>query len=157
MMAKRPDSPRIFVPPPLIFATGLLAGLALDGRLAGGLPPGGLGIKLGAALLVLAGLVLIAAGLGIFWRKETRAEPWAPASALVTTGIYRRTRNPMYLGMAAVSAGVALLFQSPTAGAFLLGVIVIMDRIVIPREEAYLTRRFGPDYEAFRARVRRWF
>ena len=154
-MKTQVDTPRIFVPPPLIHATALIGGVAIDGRLSRDeLLTGEL--RWLAVGLALTGLVLIGAALGWFWKIGTRAEPWVPAQNLVTTGIYRWTRNPMYVGMALTYLGAALLFRSAAAAVLLVPVLALMNFIVIPREEAYLTRRFGGEYEAFRARVQRW-
>lgn len=152
----RPDSARIFVPPPLLYAAGLALGLAFDGRLDDGLSAAPMTARWIALGLILAGAALIAAGLGWFWREGTRAEPWAPASALVTRGIYRWTRNPMYLGISLLYGGLSLLFWSPIAGALLIPLLAIMSFIIIPREEAYLERRFGEEYAAYKREARRW-
>ena len=152
----RPDSARIFVPPPLLYAGGLILGLAIDGRLhTDATLIDGPGRWIAAALAV-AGAAFIAAGLGRFWSLGTPPEPWAPAKLLVTSGIYRWTRNSMYLGLNLLYAGLALLLWSPSAGALLVPLFAIMNFILIPREEAYLERRFGEDYRAYRRRTRRW-
>lgn len=145
------DNPRVFVPPPLIFAGLVALGLFLDGEaLAFG------SIQIIGALLGVAGLVLIAMALGLFRRSKTRPEPWQPSTALVSGGIYRLTRNPMYLGMAMISLGVALAFSSLAASVLAIVAAVIIDRTVIMREEAYLMRRFGQDYARYASGVRRW-
>ena len=149
------DSPNVFVPPPLLFAAAIATGVLIDGNAldwAHAIHPS----QLAGIAVAIAGLGLIFVSLGLFRRFRTRPEPWQPSSALITSGIYRLSRNPMYLGMAVASAGIALYFES-LAAAFLLAVVVaIIDRLVIQREERYLVRRFGPDYDAYRARVRRW-
>ncbi|WP_232468490.1 methyltransferase family protein [Croceicoccus marinus] len=83
-------------------------------------------------------------------------EPWKPDAALVAQGIYRFTRNPMYLGMALAHLGLALALDS--LGALLAWpvAIVLIDRLVIAREERHLAARFGPAFEEYRTRVRRW-
>jgi len=151
-----PDSARIFVPPPLLYLAGLALGLALDGRFDDGIsltPAVARWIALG---LILAGMALIVTGVGRFRKEGTRPEPWAPASLLVTNGIYRWTRNPMYLGMSVIYGGLALLFWSPVAGALLVPLVAIMNFVIIPREEAYLERRFGKEYAAYKRETRRW-
>ncbi len=147
--------PGVFVPPPLQFGIALTAGVILDGNvpgwqdLADPLPIAGI-------LTALAGLVLIAICLGLFRRFGTRPEPWQPDQALIATGVYKLSRNPMYLGMALLCLGIAILFES-LAGIILVGVaLLVIERYVIAREEAYLARRFGADYDAYRAKVRRW-
>lgn len=145
------DSPRVFVPPPLLFVGLLSLGLTIE-RPAYSFGP----IQLIAIAAGLVGLALIATALGLFRKKHTRAEPWRPSSALVTNGVYRFTRNPMYLGMTIVCLAVALFLTSLAAGLLTLAAVAIVDRGVIAREEAYLARRFGDSYLAYRNRVRRW-
>ena len=145
------DNPRVFVPPPLIFAGLLVAGLLIQSE------TGDFGaIQLAAIGMGLAGLTVIALALGLFRRSKTRPEPWQPASTLVSSGIYRFTRNPMYLGMATMSLAVAIFFASISAAIFTLIAAVIIDRGVIRREEEYLVRRFGEDFADYREGVRRW-
>ena len=154
-MDRKPDSPRIFIPPPLILLGMLLAGLALDGRL-GSLSrlspiPTVMGI-----VITLMGLGVIAAALRLFGSAGTRAEPWKRASALVTDGIYQHTRNPMYLGMVLIYGGVALAQESLTSLILLVPLCLLIDRLIIAREERYLSRRFGAEYDVYRSHVRRW-
>lgn len=149
------DSPRVFSPPPLLFASAITAGAVIDGNLPSR------GELLGSPQLVgyafaLAGAALIAASLGLFRRYGTRPEPWQPASTLIRSGIYRYSRNPMYLGMACLSIGFSIFFESISAVLLVASVCVFIDRFVIAREEAYLFRRFGSDYDGYRRQVRRW-
>lgn len=153
---KEADTPGVRVPPPLVIAGTLMVGLHLDGRLKVWpelmLLTSGFGV-----LVIVSGLALIAAALGLFRGAETRAEPWRPASALVSSGVYRLSRNPMYLGMLMVYAGIATALQSVTTVLLLLPLFVGIDRLVVRREEAYLQRRFGERYDKYMLEVRRWF
>lgn len=150
-----PDSPRVFVPPPLMFAGTLVASLVAEGTLGEIRFEADWTEWLGIALMLL-GSLLIGAALGLFQLMGTRAEPWKPASSLVTKGVYRISRNPMYVGMAAAYLGAALFVHSMLAALLLLPLATIIDRVVIAREERYLARRFGADYHAYRGQVRRW-
>jgi protein-S-isoprenylcysteine O-methyltransferase Ste14 len=145
------DNPRVRVPPPLIFGGLLALGLVIDSDPFRAGP-----VQLAGVALAAAGLALIAVSLGLFAGAKTRPEPWQPASHLVERGLYRFTRNPMYLGMALLSLGIALAFSSLPGILLALVALVIIDRTVVTREEAYLKRRFGPDYIAYTRRVRRW-
>ena len=149
------DSPGVFVPPPLMFAAAVAAGVLIDGNVLEWSQVARRAQLAGLAM-ALAGLTLTGISLGLFQRFRTRPEPWQPSSALVTSGVYRFSRNPMYLGMAVTSAGMALYFESLAAALLLVVVVVIIDRLVIAREERYLARRFGADYEAYQSEVRRW-
>ena len=150
------DSPRILVPPPLIVLATLAAGLALDGCLSALADPLSL-VALAGFALSAAGVALIAAALRLFRKSGTRAEPWQPSSQLVGAGIYRVTRNPMYLGMLLFYAGPAIAFRSPTAALLLVPLGALFHFVIVAREEAYLTRRFGDGYASYKSRVRRWF
>jgi protein-S-isoprenylcysteine O-methyltransferase Ste14 len=154
-----PDAAGSPIPPPLVHAGGLAIGLGID-RIAGFAPfvllPGEWQLVL-AIVLGSLGLALLLGAFGRFRKRGTAAEPWKPSTSMVTDGIYAHTRNPMYLGFAIAYFGVALAFASIGAIAMLLPVLLWMNFVQIPREEAYLKVRFGEDYTAYKARVRRWF
>ena len=149
------ESAGVKVPPPVIFTTGLVLGLVLDGALDGGPIPSALRWVLGIAL-VAGGLALQASFIALFRRAGTHVEPWKPTSAIVTDGPYRFTRNPAYVGMALIVAGVAVLADAPWALLVIPIVVGVIDRYVIAREERYLERSFGEEYLAYKRRVRRW-
>ena len=151
----RSESPRIFVPPPLIILLALILGLWIEGRLDNWPEPMLIPMLIGGVISA-AGLTIIASALGLFRKAATRPEPWRPASSLVRGGVYRLTRNPMYLGMLLTHAGVALALQSLVALLLIIPAAVIIDRLVIEREEAYLERQFGAEYAKYRTEVRRW-
>jgi protein-S-isoprenylcysteine O-methyltransferase Ste14 len=148
----------VVVPPPLIYAGTLAASLLLD------LWIGGSATGLGSTFRAVIGIALIVIGLAIpivaaaqFRKADTEVRPWKPSTALVTTGIYRFTRNPMYLGMTLIYAGLALLADSALALLVLLLLLAIIQYGVIKREEHYLEITFGEAYRDYRSRVRRWF
>lgn len=151
------DSARVKFPPPLAFLGTLLAGVLL-GKLLGspGLPLSqGSERGLGGVLAVVGiGLVLSAANL--FHGAGTDVKPWKRSTALVTDGVYRWTRNPMYLGMSLVYAGIALWLDNLAALLLLIPLVIVIRKEVIEREEAYLTGKFGERYVAYKASVRRW-
>lgn len=142
-------------PPPLIYLGLLLAGLGIDWLMD--LPPLGIPASwLLGAVPILAGIALLVAALGIFRRHDTPPEPWRPSSAFVGSGIYRWTRNPMYLGMALIYLGLAIGLESIGALILLPAALFIVQTQVIAREERYLDARFGEEYRAYKSRVRRW-
>lgn len=151
------DSAGVKVPPPLIFLGALAVLVGLD-RLAwgGAVPLASIWRRPLGGLFLLAAMALLLAAIGLFRRAGTRPEPWRPTTAIVSSGIYGFTRNPMYLGMALAYAGLALLFDSPLALLGLPLVVALIDRAVIAREERYLAAKFGDAYRAYCARVRRW-
>ena len=152
---KELDNPGVFFPPPLLFLSALVIGILFDGNLLDWRhvthPLQALGVA-----VALAGLAIIAVTLGLFRRFRTRPEPWEASTTLIRSGLYRFSRNPMYLGMALTSAGIAIFFESLAAAILLVLVVIAIDRFVIGREELYLERRFGEEYAAYRRKVRRW-
>jgi len=153
----RRDSPGVVVPPPLIFAGVLAAGFAIDYVVVGSSTTLGPTVRYAlAAITVALGGALIAAALGLFFKAKTRPEPWQPTSSVVTGGIYRFTRNPMYLGMAVIYAGVALALDSVVALLLLAPVVAVIHLSVIAREERYLTEKFADTYKNYKMRVRPW-
>jgi protein-S-isoprenylcysteine O-methyltransferase Ste14 len=98
----------------------------------------------------------MAAALGRFRRAGTPVCTNRPTTALVTVGIYRRTRNPMYVALTLLYAGIALAADSFWALALLAPLLLLMRYGVIAREERYLAREFGARYLEYRAAVRRW-
>lgn len=149
------DTAGVVAPPPLIFLAGLAAGFALEALLPGSSVPGAVR-WIGGGAALLAGIALQTTFIVAFGRKGTSVEPWKPTTAIVTTGPYRLTRNPAYLGMALIYVGIALLSDSLWVLLPLPLVLAVIDRAVIAREERYLERKFGSEYLDYRRRARRW-
>lgn len=142
--------------PPIWFALSLLAMAALHVLLpiARAIPPPWNWI---GVLLIAAGLALTGSGAGVFVRHRTGIKPFSPATALVTSGPYRFTRNPMYLGLVSALVGVAMTLGTVTPWLVIPPFAWWIDRRFVRQEEAMLAERFGPEYAAFKQRVRRWF
>lgn len=149
------DHANVKIPPPLLYAAGFILGLLLDQVLPVlELPKAP---RYGIALsLLVASAILMAASMGLFRRARTSILPVKPVTTLVVAGPYRFTRNPMYVGVAGLYLGLALWFDVFWALVVLPAVIATVRLYVIPREERYLERKFGPEYLAYKARVRRW-
>lgn len=140
--------------PPLIFLGGLTLGLVLGVALPPSLPRG---------LPWAAGAGLIAAGLcfGVWAARTMRSAGTAvrtsePTTALVTTGPFALSRNPLYVSMTVLYVGIAVAARSVWALALLIAVLVVVRWGIIAREERYLERKFGDEYRRYKARVRRW-
>ena len=108
--------------------------------------------------LALAGTAMAVPGIAAFWRAKTTILPMKPdaASSLVTSGVYRRSRNPMYVGLLLVLAGWASFLSNALAFLFLPAFVSYMNCFQIEPEERALTARFGQDFTAYKSRVRRW-
>jgi protein-S-isoprenylcysteine O-methyltransferase Ste14 len=154
MPNESPDIPHVVAPPPLIYAVPLLAGLLLQHFRPLAILPPPWAHALGPLFVVL-GLVGLPAVLA-FRRAGTHPQPWRPATALVTTGPYRFTRNPMYLGFTLLYLGISLWVNTVWPLLLLPLILLTIQYGVVTREEAYMERCFGDDYRTYRSRVRRW-
>ncbi len=148
------DHAGVPVPPPLLYAAGFLTGLALERRRPLPRPPRA-ARSIGSGLALL-GAAVPASGATLFRRRGTSVLPVRPTTALITSGPYRLTRNPMYVGFALAHAGLALRRRSTWALLMLGPVLAAVDRVAIQREERYLERTFGEEYRSYARRVRRW-
>ena len=151
------DRARVRIIPPLVPLAAILGGVGL--QLLWPIP-----IEFPApARYWLGGFVAVAAVLGLglhavvlFRRSGQRELPWKPTPSIVESGPYRVTRNPMYLQMVLTCVGVAtvlsnvwILILSPICA-------LVLQQLAILPEEAYLERKFGDEYLAYKRRVRRW-
>jgi protein-S-isoprenylcysteine O-methyltransferase Ste14 len=111
-----------------------------------------------AAALALSGLALAAAGVIEFRRARTTVNPMDPSStsALVNTGVYRFTRNPMYLGFVFVLLGWGAFLSNVATLVIVAGFVLYLTRFQIVPEERALERAFGADFRAYCDAVRRW-
>ncbi len=150
--------PGVNFPPPLIFVVPLGAGVLTHRYWPLPLLPAssrGIGVALGW-LLIAFWAFLFAWALLTFARSRTTIVPNRPAARLVVGGPYALTRNPMYLSMASLYLGIAVLVNTGWPLILFPGVILLMQSQVIRKEERYLEDAFGLDYRAYRSRVRRW-
>ncbi len=149
------DTADIVAPPPLIYGGTLIVGLLLNRIVPLPFLPRRLARSLGASLIGLNFLVGIPAFLNMR-RAGTSPNPATPTRAIVTSGPYRYTRNPIYLSFTVLYLGIATFANALWAMLLLPGVVVVMNRGVIQREEEYLERVFGDEYVQYKSRVRRW-
>ncbi len=118
--------------------------------------PTGQGDKPIGVVLLAFGFILGLSALVQFWRKRTSVIPYRPTTAIIQSGPFRLTRNPVYLGDTLLYVGVALVMNTAWPLLLLPLVLLIVHRGVILREERYLEQKFGDEYISYRSRVRRW-
>lgn len=107
-------------------------------------------------VLTVPGLALVLHSGAAFLKAKTGLLPFSEATRLVTDGLYRFTRNPMYLGMLSFLAGLAVFLGSVSALVPVVLFAWIIDRQFIRNEEKFLAELFGAEYREYRQRVRRW-
>jgi len=152
------DNPGVIAPPPLIYAVGLVAGLILQARYPVRLVlflPRVVRIILGCSLAGLA-FTIVTFAIRAMRRAHTNVDPTQPTTALVVEGPFKLTRNPLYLSLTLLYAGITILVNTLWSMLLLPVILVVMRKGVIDREERYLERKFGEQYLQYKARVRRW-
>jgi len=149
------DNPGVIAPPPLIYAGALAAGLLANRRYRIPFLPRRVAQTFGPAL-ILGGLAVGFLGSREMRRAETNLDPYKPATAIVTGGPFRFTRNPLYLSMVLIYLGISALANG-LAPILLLSVVQRLMRTgVIEREERYLERKFGDEYVQYKVGTPRW-
>ena len=157
-VAEATDRPQIVIFPPLIVIATLVLGCALQW-----LMPLGLLVNVGhtwrivvGVPVLIVGLLAAASGRVALMRHGTNVNPLRPAVALVTEGIYRWTRNPMYVGISTALLGIALIFAVDWLPIVLLPGLFILHFGVVLREEQYLDRKFGETYRRYKLSTPRY-
>ncbi|MAG30524.1 MAG: isoprenylcysteine carboxyl methyltransferase [Deltaproteobacteria bacterium] len=144
-------------PPPFVPLIGLVVGLGLD-WIVWPLPnpvDGSERFAIGGAALA-GGIALLLIAAGLFRETGQDPKPWKESPELIATGIYRWTRNPMYLSMGLLQAAIGLLCSSLWVVALVPVSLAVIYRIAIRHEEAYLEEKFGTPYLEYKRSVRRW-
>lgn len=149
------DSAGVKFPPPLIFLLAILIGLGIQRFAPIAVLPPALATPIGLCFVLFA-LALAMLGFRELGRHKTTVRPDEPSSAIVKTGPYRFTRNPLYLALSALQLGIGFWTNNLWVVLMYALVWILMTTQVIAREEAYLERAFGEDYSSYKASVRRW-
>ena len=149
------DHAGVIFPPPLIYGGFLLIGFVIDFFWPIPVLPDIVQYAVGGVLMVLA-LTLAVTTFRLFRKAGTAVRPDKPTTAIITGGSYRFTRNPLYLALAVLYAGIAIVADSVWVMGLLIPVLLIMTLGVIAREEKYLDGKFGEEYRRYKETVRRW-
>jgi protein-S-isoprenylcysteine O-methyltransferase Ste14 len=142
--------------PPIVFLGAIALGLLIHSAWRARFVPPALSAPLGAALILLA-LGLFVAAVRTFGAAGTPVPGNQPTTAIVRTGPYRYSRNPIYVAFSLFQLGLSVWVNSLGLLIMLVPAIAFMALVVIPREERYLEARFPSEYSSYRAAVRRWF
>lgn len=144
--------------PPPVLALALGMGMWGIAQLDFSIPAPRMARLATAAILALVGVAVAIGAVASFWRAGTTINPTKPetTSALVRSGVYRLTRNPIYLGDVFLLLAWAVFLSSVLALLGPLAFALYIDRFQILPEERALAKKFGAEYAAYRAKVRRW-
>jgi protein-S-isoprenylcysteine O-methyltransferase Ste14 len=155
MTEERPDHADVIGPPPLLYTAALVIGAGLEWFWPTAIGLGWLPLVLGA-ILILAGLAIALWGALALRRAGTAIPPNLPTTELVTDGPFRWSRNPLYLALTLIYAGIGLIADDLWILMLLVPLLLLIHWGVVVREERYLEAKFGEAYRRYKERVRRW-
>jgi protein-S-isoprenylcysteine O-methyltransferase Ste14 len=150
------DRSNAVIRPPVALALAILGSLAAERLIALPFLPEYVPTAWTGVAVLASGLALGAWAIATLRRAGTRVETTQPTTTVVTSGPYRFTRNPIYVGMLAVLIGLAIALNTAWLLVALAPFYPVIRFGVIAREEAYLERKFGETYRSYKSRVRRW-
>jgi protein-S-isoprenylcysteine O-methyltransferase Ste14 len=152
------DFADVVVKPPVLFLGAIVLGCLMSWIVPLGPELGSANARALAAggALALVGLVLFILCVREFSRAGTSLVPGEPSTVVLNSGPYRYTRNPIYISFVIFYFGMAIILTSAWMLLLLIPVLIVLQRGVIEREEAYLQSKFGDAYRKYQARVPRW-
>lgn len=106
--------------------------------------------------LIILGIIMNIWTDSLFKEKQTTVKPHEMPNFFITSGPFKLSRHPMYIGMVSILFGVAIFLGSFVAFIFPIVFVIIIGRLFIPMEEKYLEKKFGNKYVAYKKKVRRW-
>jgi len=159
MNEKQSDNANVIVHPPLIFIIFFLVGLLLDYLYQYKLFPidhRDLSLLIPGYIVIFISLIIVAASIQTLKKRNTTHKVSEPTTALVKTGIYQYTRNPIYLSVIILFIGISLLINSIIMLLLIIPMFIILNEGVVKREEKYLQSKFGDEYADYKNSVKRW-
>ena len=151
------DGAQVRIPPPLLPLATILSGVALQQLMPIGLElptPGRYWI---GGIIVVASVLVLGTWPAVLFRRSGQSPiPWQPTPSIIERGPYRFTRNPMYLMMVIACVGFAIILSNAWILVLTPLCALLLYRLAILPEEAYLERKFGEGYLSYKRRVRRW-
>ena len=150
-----PDNPGVIAFPPALYGGTLLLGLTLNFIFPRPFLPRTVAVILGLLTTMFAAAIAMAA-FRTMNDAKTGINPSLPTTAIVSSGVFGFSRNPIYFSLSLLYIGIALIFNGFWTLLLLIPLLVIVQNGIIKREEIYLERKFGAEYLSYKARVRRW-
>lgn len=143
------------MPPPLPCLIGLILGLMLGWVWPQ--PIASYGISLAVGLVIIAIVVWLSVSMALAFRRHgTSPDPASETTAVVESGPFRFSRNPAYLTAALLQVGLGFVFNNLWVVLLTVPAVIVIQKLVVAREEAYLEAKFGDAYRDYKSRVRRW-
>lgn len=152
---KKNDNANVIIFPPLLFL--ITAALAISTKLFLPAVQFPLPVQLSGFAWIMLGMLIMMAAVRQLNLHKTTVHPDGITTAIVTQGIFKYSRNPIYVSFTLLYLGIMLLVNSLMGILFLLPLLIITQKGIVEREEKYLTKKFGEEYTNYKSQVRRWF
>jgi len=149
------DSAQVKVPPPLILLLHLIIATVVNYFIPISIVSNQLRVILASTTFFLGVGVMVYCAM-IFKHKETNIEPWKQTNTIIVTGIYKFSRNPIYLSFLIIALGYGFALNSAWPIISLISFVPILQKYVIGKEEKYLESKFGESYRIYKTNTRRW-
>ena len=159
MIEKQPDNANVIAPPPIIFALFFVTGLLIDYFYQYRLFPidhRDPTLLLPGYIIIFVSLIIVGTSIQTLKKHNTTHKVNKPTTAIVKTGIYQHTRNPIYLSVIILFIGVSFIINSIVMLLLIIPMFIILNQGVVKREEKYLESKFGDEYIEYKNTVRRW-
>jgi protein-S-isoprenylcysteine O-methyltransferase Ste14 len=151
------DGAAVRFPPPLVPVIALAAGVLIQHFVwALPAPLSGVAKYTVGVLLLAVGLAFMTAAFQQFQRTGQDPKPWKSSPEIIAAGIYKWTRNPMYVSMGLLQGGIGVLISNTWVVVLIPISGIVIYLVAIRHEEAYLERKFGASYTSYKSTVRRW-
>ena len=150
-----PDIAGVIAPPPLIYLSALAIGVLIHLWYPVRFLPRTPALCLGV-LLIAVSIPIAVSGFRAMTRAKTAVDPRKPSTAIVNFGVFRYTRNPLYISLMLLYLGIASIINSLWLLILIFPLIAVIQKGVIEREERYLEKKFGEEYLRYKRQVRRW-
>jgi len=149
------DNPKVLILPPVLYGVALAAGFLMQWLAPRPILASSVRYWAGGVLLAF-GVLLAIWGRRVMEQAGTNVNPTLPTTAVVGTGPFRFSRNPLYVALTLIYVGLALLANALWVLVLIVPVLLVMHYGVVRREEIYLDTKFGDAYRSYRSRVRRY-
>ena len=151
------DGTTVRIPPPLVFLGGVIIGVVVHAFVLPAPIWLSSGLRIAVAVGVAGvGLAVMGGAIGLFRRTGQDPKPWKSTPEIISTGVYRITRNPMYVGMALLQIAIGVGLENWWIIVLVPAALAIVHATAVRHEEAYLERKFGDEFTRYQATVRRW-
>ena len=151
-----PDKAGVIIFPPLLFLLAILLSILIHYVLPTPLVPFPVALLIGITLLIVA-VVILRSAVKTLLTQRTTVNPGGATTAVVKTGIFQFSRNPMYVSFTIIFMAVSIMLNAWYGMMLLIPLLMITQKGIIEREEKYLTQKFGEYYISYKRKVNRWF